>query len=407
MAALPVEILQGVYLGILTGLLPTLVAFSLGFGFKYITGVSIPGFGVVVLSLALAGVNGGLLALTDQTITQSATGPVIITAILVILMLSLYAHAKGDALGATFPRRFTLSALRAQTLSNDVVEFVGGRGQVTLEIVGDIADMEAYPPLPDEIRTSIKAETWKLPADLGLEELEARFRERLRTEFDLADAAVTIDAQGKATVAAAPPASALSKRIPAGKRAVSVDALVPTGLARGDIVTLHTDEATIQGTLVSARSSGKSDPKPVATDGGTAVEPPQPSGGAPDATTTGGDGRVTVAVSRSDARTLLTTTTAYVVVQPRGTSREFELLSLLRRSGKRFRKFTLAAGAPLVGETVGSAGLRDTHGVGVLAVRSDGTWRYVPTQEQPLAAGDELFVVGPREGLDTVAGVVS
>lgn len=116
---------------------------------------------------------------------------------------------------------------------------------------------------------------------------------------------------------------------------------------------------------------------------------------------------MTVAVSRSDARTLLTTTTAYVVVQPRGTSREFELLSLLRRSGKRFRKFTLAAGAPLVGETVGSAGLRDTHGVGVLAVRSDGTWRFVPTQEQPLAAGDELFVVGPREGLDTVAGVVS
>lgn len=261
MAALPAEILQGVYLGILTGLLPTLVAFSLGFGFKYITGVSIPGFGVVVLSLALAGVNGGLLALTDQTITQSATGPVIITPILVILMLSLYAHAKGDALGATFPRRFTLSALRAQTLSNDVVEFVGGRGQVTLEIVGDIADMEAYPPLPDDIRASIKTETWKLPADLGLKELEARFRERLRTEFDLADAAVTIDAQGKATVAAAPPVSALSKRIPAGKRAVSVDALVPTGLARGDIVTLHTSEAAIEGTLVSARSGRKSDPK--------------------------------------------------------------------------------------------------------------------------------------------------
>jgi len=261
MAALPAEILQGVYLGILTGLLPTLVAFRLGFGFKYITGVSIPGFGVVVLSLALAGVNGGLLALTDQTITQSATGPVIITPILVILMLSLYAHAKGDALGATFPRRFTLSALRAQTLSNDVVEFVGGRGQVTLEIVGDIADMEAYPPLSDDIRASIKTETWKLPADLGLEELEARFRERLRTEFDLADAAVTIDAQGKATVAAAPPVSAFSKRIPAGKRAVSVDALVPTGLARGDIVTLHTSEAAIEGTLVSARSGRKSDPE--------------------------------------------------------------------------------------------------------------------------------------------------
>lgn len=407
MAALPVEILQGVYLGILTGLLPALVAFSLGFSFKYITGVSIPGFGVVVLSLALAGVNGGLLALTDETITQAATGPVVITAILIILMLSLYAHAKGDALGATFPKRFTLTTLRRQTLSNDVIEFVGGRGQVTLEIVGDIADMEAYPPLPDELRVSIKAETWRLPADLALDELEARFAERLQTEFDLADAAVTIDAKGKVTVAAAPPISALSKRIPAGKRAVSVNALVPTGLARGDIVRLHTANAVIDGTVISARSSSKIEPKSVATDGGTDGEPRQQPASAPDATTTGGDGRVTVAVSRSDARTLLATATAYVVVRPRGTSREFELLSLLRRSGNRFRKLTLAADSPLVGETVASARLREDHGVGVLAVRSNGEWQFVPNQEQSLADGDDLFIVGPREGLNAVAGVVT
>ena len=35
----------------------------------------------------------------------------------------MYAHSKGDAMGATFPKRPTLSSLRQRTLSKDVVEF--------------------------------------------------------------------------------------------------------------------------------------------------------------------------------------------------------------------------------------------------------------------------------------------
>ena len=59
MASLPFEVLFGIYLGLLTGIVPALVAWALGFGFKYFTGVSIPGFGVVVLALAIAGASGG------------------------------------------------------------------------------------------------------------------------------------------------------------------------------------------------------------------------------------------------------------------------------------------------------------------------------------------------------------
>ena len=48
--SLPIEILFGIYLGILTGIIPALVAGVLGFIFKYFTGVTIPGLGVVVLA---------------------------------------------------------------------------------------------------------------------------------------------------------------------------------------------------------------------------------------------------------------------------------------------------------------------------------------------------------------------
>ena len=69
-----VEILFGIYLGILTGVFPALVSWGLGFMFEHVTGVSVPAFGVVVLALALAGINGGLLALNDPRFWSRASG---------------------------------------------------------------------------------------------------------------------------------------------------------------------------------------------------------------------------------------------------------------------------------------------------------------------------------------------
>ena len=57
--SLPVEIVFGVYLGVITGIVPAPVAGTLGFVFKYVTDATIPGLGAVVLSLAIGGVNGG------------------------------------------------------------------------------------------------------------------------------------------------------------------------------------------------------------------------------------------------------------------------------------------------------------------------------------------------------------
>ena len=423
--SLPVEIVFGLYLGVVTGIIPALVAGTLGFIFRYVTGVTIPGLGVVVLALAIAGVNGGLLALNDETIRTSDRAPAILTAIVVVLMLSLYAHAQGDKLGANAPKRISLKQLRDRGLSTDVIELVGGRGRVTVDVTGEVNDMEGYPPLPAETRRAIVEGTWTFPADLPLTELEDRFAERLRTELDLADVSVRIDERARATVAAAPPTGALSKRVPAGKRAVSVPALVPTGIARGDVVRVITPDLTVDGTVLAAKSSGKvgtastapskSDPAPdgggasdrppgdgptgggdVRTDGGAA--PPAPATvGAP--TTTGGEGRVTVAVNRADASTLLRADRGRILVLSRGTRREYELTTLLRRAGKRFRRVTVVAGGPLDGKTIGDVGVRERYDVAVLAARHE-SWTIAPRGTQSLSAGDDLFVVGTSKALD-------
>lgn len=430
--SLPVEILFGIYLGVITGIVPALVAGVLGFLFKYVTGVTVPGLGVVVLALAIAGINGGLLALNDETIRSSERAPAILMAIVVVLMLSLYAHSQGDKLGASAPKRISLKQLRDRTLSTDVVELVGGRGRATVKIAGDVSDMEGYPPLPAETRRAIVEGEWTFPADLPLVELEERFAERLRTELNLADVSVRIDERARATVAAAPPTGALSKRIPAGKRAVSVSALVPTGVARGDVVRVFTPDLTVDGTVLAARSSGKpelsSAPKAQATDassGDGAVGEPATSGGTPldgdprtdggeeptdspvsssAPTTTGGEGRVTVAVDRSSAATLLRADRGRVVVLSRGTRREYELTTILRRAGKRFRKVSVVADGPLDGHTIGEVSVREAYDIAVLAARHE-SWTIAPRGLQQLSAGDELFVVGSRDALNRFAEV--
>jgi len=437
--SLPVEIVFGIYLGIITGIVPALVSGVLGFVFKYVTGVTIPGLGVVVLALALAGINGGLLALNDETIRSSERAPAILTAIVVILMISLYAHAKGDTLGATVPKRLSLQQLRDRTLSTDVVELVGGRGRVTVEVPGEVTDMEGYPPLPAETRRAIVDGDWTFPADLPLAELEDRFAERLRTELDLADVAVRIDERANATVAAAPPTGALSKRVPQGKRAVSVPGLVPTGIARGDLVRVVASDRSVDGTVLAARTSGKPEPgagssaggggvpagdapeteatrsdgesrgnaEPrgdgdARTDGGASETGPPVPAAASAPTTTGGEGRVTVAVDRSEATALLRAGRGRVLVLSRGTRREYELTTLLRRTGKRFRKVSVVPGGPLDGHTIGEVGVREAYDVAVLAARHD-SWAIAPSGSQPLSAEDQLFVVGSRDALDRFA----
>jgi len=405
MTAFPLQILLGVYLGLVTGIVPALVAWVLGFTFKYFTNVSIPGFGVVVLALAIAGVNGGLLALNDRAIVGGVNGVAVLVAIVVVLMLSMYAHAKGDQMGAATPKRLTLKKLADRTLSADVVDLVGGRGEVSLQITGEVGDMEGYPPLPAELRRAIREASIALPADLPISELEHRAEDRLRSEFDLADASVRIDERGHATVAAAPPTAGLSKRVPAGKRAVSVTTMVPTGTAAGDEVTIRTPESTYEGTVVSVRpATAGGDATPPATDGGTEAEAPSPPAAK---TAAGGRDRVTVAVSREAAGALLEREVTGLTVRSRGERREFELLALLRRSGKRLRRVTVREGGALDGHGLGEVGVHSEYGVVVLAARGDDGWTLVPGSKYAPAAGQELFVVGTPADLDAFAEVAA
>ena len=419
MPSLPVELLLGLYLGLLTGIVPAFVAGSLGFLVRYFTGVTLPGFGVVVLALSIASVQGGLLGLVEPTIAQS---PRLLVAVLVVLMLALYAHNQGDKLGAELPRRLSLTSIRQRTLSADVVELVGSVGQVTVRPTGEIRDMEGYPPLSPDLRGRLTAGSWRLPADLPLSELEARLEERLRTEHDLADVEVDLDERARATITAAPPTGSLSRRVSAGRRAVSIATLVPTGLARGDEVTVRTGDRSITGTVLSVRTETDDDtaaPTPeepadagLAADEGDEAEPAVPTA-TPTTATVGGAGRVTVTVARRDVKPLLEAESVRLVVRSRGTSREFEAFALLKREGYAVRRLTV--GAADAGDETEDDASASMSTVTVLAVRRQGSeiggrrhgWVFGPGIERPLVVGDEAFVAGPEAATDAFVEAIA
>ncbi|MEF8813854.1 MAG: TrkA C-terminal domain-containing protein [Halovenus sp.] len=394
------DVFVGIYLGLLAGIFPSLVAFSIGFGFKYFTNVTVPGLGVVVLGGALAGVSGGLMGLADPSLAESGTG---ITAVLVILMASLWAHSQGDKLAAATPRTLTLKSLRESKLSADLVERVDSYGQVRVRAVGDVHGIEGYPPLPDDIRERIADGSWKFPPNLPLSDLEDRLEDRLAAEYELAEVTVTLDTQGRAQIAAAPSAAGLSRRVPAGKRAVTIETLLPTGVARGDTVTLSLPDGNVTGPVLSARTAGADggqEPQPepeTPADGAGSADPPAPK--LPK--TTGGEGQVTVALPVEDARRVIRAEFAPMIVHSRGKQREYEVIGVLKRHGNQFRKVTVGDGSTLAGQTIGEARVRDAHDVAILAVRRPGERIIAPRGATELHVDDTLIVVGKRDQLRT------
>lgn len=398
-SGLAVEVGLGLYLGILAGIFPALVSFALGFSFKYLTGVSIPGLGVVVLAGGLAGISGGLLGLLEENVAQSTAG---VAAILVVLMLSLWAHAQGDKLGASVPRQLTLSRLRGTDFSTDFLERVDTYGQIKIKPV-TVEDIEGYPPLSEDVRQAIRSSTWKFPVGLSIAELEAKVAEKLTEAHSLADVTVSIDSEGLAEITAAPETAGLSRRIPSGKRAVSIQTLLPTGLAIGDQVTLELPDGSVSGAVVSANtetvkpenktSSAESD---VEMDEATTERPPQ----AP--TTTGGQGSVTVALPPEEARRVVRQDVAKLTVNSRGKNREYEALDVLERGENQFQVVTISPGSPFDGVTLEDAKFRETFGIAVLAVRPSTDRLVAPPRTTRLTTGDELVVTGTASAIESV-----
>lgn len=96
------RILLGPYIGVLTGVLAGFVTFLLPFGFRYVAGVTFPSRMSLLLRLGVAGFQGSLYGLMRTP--ALITSPTILTALLVVLLATLYAHERGKELAKAAPK---------------------------------------------------------------------------------------------------------------------------------------------------------------------------------------------------------------------------------------------------------------------------------------------------------------
>jgi hypothetical protein len=363
--SLILQILIGVYVGVLTGVLPALVSWALGFTFRYVTGVTIPGLAVVAVGAALAGISGGLLGLLDPEIAET---PVAVTAVLIVLMASLWAHDQGDKTAAEVPRRLTLATIRDRTLPTELVERVGGFGEVSIEV--ETIEEHTEGALSEELREAIIGERFRFPAELTVGEIEGRLADRLAARYDLADVSVSVDGRGRATLLAAPAGARLSRRLREGQRAVVVRTLVPPGLSRGDEA--RVEDADVTATVVSDPPTGDSEEDEEL-------------------------GRVALGVTRSVERRLLEGDRVELRVLPRGERPVETFASTLRRRGHGIERVRIS-------DAEQRAALANAVGAGRLAVlvvrRPDGTLCREITETDTA----EAFLAGSPETLRSLRG---
>lgn len=121
-------------------------------------------------------------------------------------------------------------------------------------------------------------------------------------------------------------------------------------------------------------------------------------------TTTGGEGRLTIAASRADATDLLAVDRGNTVVTSRGAQREYELFSILKQAGYLLEKISVPPDSPLDDTMIGGVDYREKFAVGILALRQDDVWRVLPEDRAKVTAGDEVILVGTRDALRRVKG---
>lgn len=404
------NLILGIYIGVLTGVFAAIIIYVLTVLFTYLTGQKLSINYALMIGLGVAGLAGGpRLILRDPELLQSFT---VIVMLLVVLLISLYAHTKGQDLGKALPpKTVVMNTFRRRTISSGVIKHIGRFGQVEIRPTGEVMDIEGYPPLSERTRQAIRTDRWTFPADLPIQELEHRLEETLQRDHDLADAIVRIDANGEATIRGAPPTGGLSQRVPDEKQVVAVDATLPAGIAAGDTVRMILDDTTVTGQVISARTDNDSTGSTSDTETREEATPPEEGESEEQVTgeppRIGGTGRVALAIDPDDVATVVERDVDKLYVQSRGQNREYELVSLLRRNDDRLHKLTLRAESEYLDRTLGELDLRRAHGVAVLALNRANEWRFAPGYRTKLRPGDELFVAGPKGGIDALRELVT
>ncbi|MFP8952959.1 hypothetical protein ACLI4Z_08310 [Natrialbaceae archaeon A-arb3/5] len=356
MIAFTTEIIAGVSFGFVIAVIPAAVV-----GIIAAIGMSrdrpLSGPESVAIGLALAACNGYVIGFVTVSAFESIGQLLRVgVASAVVAVYTLYAKRLGERLLSELPIGASYPLVRSRTLSADAIDAVDAIGQVTIRPSGEIGTVEGYPPLPPGLRETLAAESWRLPADLPLSELETVLENSLRASYALSAVSVSIDGRGRASIQAAPASSELASRVPDGWRSVSISATVPIGMGTNEESIVHADGEFVRGFVLAVEPTRTTSRESMA-DSGYASH----GTGTPDRNetrsasvcrpTSDGKARVTVAVSTVDVETVLRADHRHIIVPSHDSDDAAAAVSHLERSGQLIRKIPVTDLTAALGES--------------------------------------------------------
>ncbi|WP_201294026.1 TrkA C-terminal domain-containing protein [Natronorubrum halalkaliphilum] len=355
-------------LGILGyGLLAGVGALALAFAYRASTVRQLPagpaalaGLALPTGALAIEAVRHGRV-IADSPLGHYTTGSYLLGMMVVGTAVAAVGHRLGDHLACG---AYGITPIDARGPVADLVESAGL--SATVPLPDSIDDAEGYPPVDEAVKRELESRELRFPGGLSISERRTRLDRRLEADYDVGYARAELGEDGSVTaLALGDRRTGLSPTLGPDRVAVAVAGDRSAQASTGDPVTVWTadgDSSRLVATGILRSSAGSVTTLVVDADDADAFEP-------------GSRYRLTI--------------------RPETPSGADGLCAAIRTADETVASITVEDGGSLEGEFAGWV-----PGT-VLVIDRAGEVIPLPAENEPLAAGDTIYVFGTPGDLET------
>lgn len=223
------EVGLGIFLGLVLGAGYSIPILLLSLVYRYIANERLPILMAVVLGVGLMGFAGGLSALADpRSLTTTQATQVAVGGFVIVWIVNL-----SDRLLTRMPRRGRLFGLIGKGHSEYKT--------IKLPDAQSMRDLIGRAKVPEQLKRDLAGMEFLLPSDLPIDELVARLKRRVITDWGVGNVELELDAQGTITYfALAGREQGISASVKEGSVAIPLRFdRVPAGLGPGDLIMVY------------------------------------------------------------------------------------------------------------------------------------------------------------------------
>ncbi|MFC4541108.1 hypothetical protein ACFO5R_04085 [Halosolutus amylolyticus] len=355
-------------LGILGyGLLAGVGALSLAFGYRALTVRQLPIGPAVLVGLALpAGwLTGEALrhgtVIADSPLVHYATGSYVLGVLVAGGVVAGLGHRLGDHLARG---TYEITAVDASGPVADLVQSAGLAVAVTLP--ASIDDAEGYPAVDEAVKRDLADRDLQFPSGLSTSALRSRLERRLESDYDLGYVRAELAADGGvAALTIGARRAGIGPTLGPDRVAVAIAGDPSSRASAGDPVEVWTDDDGSNRLVTTGTLRASADPV------------------------------TTLIVDADDAEAFEPGDRYRLTTRPETPGDAHALVSAIRTADETVTATTVAADGPLESEFAGWV-----SGT-VLAIDREGEELSLPADNEPLEAGDTIYVFGtPAELAD-------